>query len=184
MIHDGGTPWWVPLLVGLCIATVAAGASYVAAWWFKKRDIERESAVRAADLVDQAEQLLANRQRFATEGGAATVTRFLQEARVRAQPLLSRDLEDRFQAALSYAFNWGLWNPGPEPVGARHWLAEAVANIREGLVPYLSAPRFLPFATADANIRSFPTINELKAMPQNATQELIVALAAWKERQV
>src|SRR2546422_562534 len=102
VIHEGGTPWWVPLAIGLGIAFVAAVVSYAATWRFKKVDVDRENAFRAAQLVDEAEQIATSRQRFEAEGGAAAVWRLIQEARVRAQPLLSSEIEDRFRAALDY----------------------------------------------------------------------------------
>jgi hypothetical protein len=82
VVHDGGTPWWVPLIVGLSVALAAACASYAAAWWFKKRDVDRENAFRAAERVDEAEQITARRERYDAEGGAAAVLRLVQEARV------------------------------------------------------------------------------------------------------
>jgi hypothetical protein len=62
VIEHGGTSWWVPLLVALA----AALASYVATGWLKRADINRESAFRAADLIDDAEQVAAFRDRYDT----------------------------------------------------------------------------------------------------------------------
>lgn len=182
VVHEGGTPWWVPLVVGLGIAVVAASVSYAATWWFKKRDVERENAFLARDRIDEAEQIASRRRRYEAEGGAATVSRLLQEARVRTQPLGSVDLDDRFRAAMDYVLTLALWQPQPGPPGGRHWLSEAVANIREGLIPYLAAPRFWPFHRETASQRSFPKFDELRAMPHGPDgQKLIDALAEWKE---
>jgi hypothetical protein len=184
IVYAGGTPWWVPLIVGLSVALAAACASYAAAWWFKKRDVDRENAFRAAERVDEAEQMTARRERYDAEGGAAAVLRLVQEARVRTQPLGSQDLDDRFRTAIDYLFTFTLWQPPPGPPGGRRWLSEAIANIREGLVPYLAAPRFLPFRRDDTLERSFPTLAELQAMPRGANgQELVDALQAWKDAQ-
>jgi hypothetical protein len=183
VIHEGVTPWWVPLAVSLGIALVAAVVSYAATWWFKKREVDRDNAVRAAALVDEAEQIAARRERWEAEGGAARVMQALQEARVRAQPLGSDDLDDRFRASLDLVFTWGSWQPNPEPVGALRWTMESVSNIREGLVPFLAAPRFLPFRQTFTLHRSFPRFAELDAMPRGANgQELMTALNEWKEQ--
>lgn len=182
IVHEGGTPWWVPLLIGLAVATIAALASYSAAWWLKKRDVDRESAFRAVDLVDEAEQAASSRERFEAAGGTNGVLHLLQKARVRAQPLGSNDLDDRFRAALDYVMTFGLWpDHQAEPVGGWRWVGEAVANVREGLVPFLSAPGFLPFHSRTTLPRSFPTAAELQAMPTGVDgQELVVALNDWK----
>jgi hypothetical protein len=183
VVHEGGTPWWVPLVIGLGVAVVAAAVSYAATWRFKKRDVERENAFRAAERIDQAEQITARQDRYDAEGGAATVNRLVQEARVRAQPLGSSELDDRFQAAIDYLFTFTLWQPPPGPPGGRRWLGEGIANIREGLLPFLAAPRFLP-VRRDRATRSFPTKAELLAMPRGANgQELIDALEEWKAAQ-
>jgi hypothetical protein len=181
IVHEGGTPWWVPLIVGLVIASVAAIVSYLATWLFKKRDVDRENAFLARDFVDEAEQISERRERFEAEGGVGAVFHLLQQARVRAEPLESPDLSDRFLAALHYGLMFGTWHPQPPPPGARRWLGEAVANIREGLKPYLAAPRFIGFRGSKAD-RSFPRLDELRAMPQGAdAQELLDALEEWKE---
>jgi hypothetical protein len=120
IVYAGGTPWWVPLIVGLGVALAAACASYAAAWWFKKRDVDRENAFRAAERVDEAEQIT-RRDRYDAEGGAAAVLRLVQEARVRAQPLGSQDLDDRFRAAIDYLFTFTLWQPPPGPPSGRRW---------------------------------------------------------------
>jgi hypothetical protein len=66
-------------------------------------------------------------------------------------------------------------------VGARRWMAEAVKNIREGLVPYLATPHFLPLRSSFKLSRSFPTLAELQAMPHGPTgQDLMNALNAWR----
>jgi hypothetical protein len=183
IVRDGGTSWWVPLAVGLGVAVVAAAASYAATWRFKKRDVERENAFRAVDIVDEAEQIAARQERWEAAGGAGAVLRLLQEARVRAQPLRSRDLDERFQAAMDYlsTFMFGRQDR-QQPGGWKGWLREATANIREGLVPYLAAPRLLPSRRDTTLERSFPTLAELQAMPHGADgEELIDALVAWKE---
>jgi hypothetical protein len=183
IVHEGGTPWWVPLIVGLGIAVVAAAVSYAATWWFKKRDVDRENAFGTAERVDQAEQIAARRDRYDAEGGAAAILRLVQEARVRAQPLGSSELDDRFLAAIDYVFTFTLWQPPPGPPGGRRWLGEAIANIREGLLPFLAAPGFLP-VRRNGVTRSFPTKDELLAMPHGADgQELIDALEQWKAAQ-
>ncbi len=89
-------------------------------------------------------------------------------------------MDDRFKAALNYAFSLGLFQQ--QPVGGIRWLAEAVANVREGLASYLAAPAFLPFRERLSLPRSFPTTAELEAMPNGDNgNELTQALAAWKE---
>jgi hypothetical protein len=178
IVHEGGTPWWVPLVVGLGIAVVAAAASYAATWRFKKRDVDRENAFRAADLIDEAEQIAARKERFEAEGASGVWLR-VQEARVRAQPLGSQELDERFQAFLDYALMFGVWHPAPPPAVAIRWLQDAVRNIRDGLVPYLAAPRFLPRRNRNL-ARSFPTLAEIQAMPHGANgMDLINALGDW-----
>ncbi len=179
VIHEGGTAWWIPLLVALTVAAAAAVASYAAAWWFKKRDVERDNAFAAARLVDEAEQIASRRERYDVEGGAATVTRLVQEARIRAQPLASEELDDRFKAALDFAFTIGLLQN--QPVGGLRWLAEAVANVREGLAAFLTAPTFWPGGERLKLKRSFPTSAELQAMPSGDDgNDLTRALNAWR----
>lgn len=175
-VQEGGTSWWVPVAV----AAAAAAASYAAAWWLKRRDVERENAFRAASLVDNAELLSSSRERYAAEGGVNTLLRLLQQARIRAQPLSSTELDDRFQAALDYVIGYGLRPPGqPEPVGAWRLVNDAVANVREGLIPFLAAPRFLP-GRAVAKLRSFPTVAELRAMPAG-DEEWVAAILDWQQ---
>jgi hypothetical protein len=92
--EHGGTPtWWIPLLVALA----AAGVSYAVTWRFKRADVDRENALRAVDLVDEAEQIASLQKRWRDDGGARTTMRLLQQARVRAQPLDDVDLDERFQ---------------------------------------------------------------------------------------
>jgi hypothetical protein len=53
VIERGGGPgWWVPLLIALAVALVAAIALYSVSWRFKKADVDRETALQAADVVD------------------------------------------------------------------------------------------------------------------------------------
>jgi hypothetical protein len=142
-------------------------------------DVNRENGFRAADLVDEAEQIASRPERYDAEAsGPVTVSRLLQEARVRAQPLADDDLDDRMRAAVYFCQE--LLTLQSEPGAARHWLAEATANIRSGLVPHLSAPSL--FRRAQPLQRSFPTSTELYAMntDHREGQVLIGALIAWR----
>jgi hypothetical protein len=180
VIEHGSTSWWLPLL----IAVAAAAASYYATWRFKRADVNRENALRAADLVDEAEQLAARPDRYiaAPDGGAKAILHALQPARIRAQPLGDRELEDRFIAALNLAFDAVLWNTDAARV--RHWLSEAIANVRSALVPHLAAPKLIRRARPVE--RSFPPVEVLNAMENNDDdgEQLIGALVRWRaERQ-
>ncbi len=179
VIERGGTPWWIPFATALFVALAAAAASYYAAWRFKKSDVNRENAFRAAELVDQAEQIASRQDRYEAEGGPATTMRLLHEARVRAEPVADSDLDDRFKAALLFNFDLQVWHD-PEPPGGRHWLYEAIANIRGGLVPHLSAPQLTGRPRPPK--RSFPGLAELNAMANDAYDGnvRINALTDWR----
>jgi hypothetical protein len=152
------------LIVAIIAVLIAAG-SYYATWRFKRADVKRENAVRAAQLVDEAEQLAARPDRYGAEadGGATVISRLLQAARIRAQPLDDLGLDDRFRAALSFVGDMQLSRE--EPGRARHWLGEAIANVRAALVPHLAAPTL--FRRRQPPARSFPTFDELNAMEFN-----------------
>lgn len=51
--------------------------------------------------------------------GPETATRLVQEARIRAQPRLDDDLDDRFKVALSYIVSLQEWRK--PPVGSQPW---------------------------------------------------------------
>jgi hypothetical protein len=68
--ESGGTPTWVTFLLAFGVALVAAAVSYSVTWKFKKTDVDRENALRAVDLVDEAEQIAALRYRYRDEGGS------------------------------------------------------------------------------------------------------------------
>jgi hypothetical protein len=182
VVEKGGTAWWVPLVVALFVALVAAAVSYYATWLFKKSDVNRESAFRVAELVYEVENLVARPERYAAapEGGAAKALDLLQTARVRAQPLatLDPDLDDRLRAAVSFTFELILWDE--ETARARQWLSQAIVNARIGLVPHLAAPKLIPRAHAAERI--FPTADELHAMPNTHPRgtDLIDALVDWR----
>jgi hypothetical protein len=180
VIEKGGIAWWVPLVIALLVALVAAAVSYAVTWRFKQADFNRESAIRAVDLVDEAEQLATDRDRYtAVQGsGAASVSRLLQEARVRAQPLGDVELDERFQAALLYIFD--LQQARNETGPALHWLAAAITNVREAFVRHLAAPKFIPLRTPRAK-QWFPTLTELKNMQRDREgRTLVDALVAWR----
>lgn len=155
--RGGGTAWWLLLL----IAIVAAVASYYAAWRLKKADVNRESAFRAIEPVDEAQRVAAaDAYRQNPKEVADEVLSLLQEGRARAYPLGDRDLDDRFKAATSCLIDMQMWQ-GP-PGREWHWLREAVATVRAGLVPHLSAPKFV--GRRPSAERWFPTFEELNAM--------------------
>jgi hypothetical protein len=185
VVGNRGTPWWVPLVIGLATVAAAAIASYVATWWFKKGEADRVNASLAAALVDEAEKIVSLRgyRTDLSKGGPETATPLLQEARIRAEPLLDDDLDDRFKAALSYVLTFQEWQKMPGR--GSHWLGEAVANVREGLVPYLAAPRLIPLRRRTFRKRSFPTSDELQSMKHDPSGEALTeALDAWKENQL
>jgi hypothetical protein len=64
----------------------------------------------------------------------------------------------------------------------RHWLSNAIATIRDGLVPHLSAPKL--FGVRSASERSFPTNDELYAMQMDPRDGnvLIEELVDWRAR--
>ena len=136
----GGTPWWVPLAIGLGAAVLA----YLATWRFKRVDFDRENALRAADLVDEAEQIASRTDRYGAEGGARTISGLLRQARIRAEPLHDSDLDDRLMAA--------------------HYFAGDLIEMRGNRVPERTGwrKRRRPFAR-----RSFP-ISPLPSSPRDA----------------
>src|SRR5262249_19886968 len=134
IVERGGTPWWIPFATALFVAVVAALASWYATWRFKRSDVNRENALPAVDLGDEAERLVARVDRYETEpeGGGLVTSRLLQEARVRAEPLGDGELDDRFRAALGYYVQ--VIGLSREPPGrARYWLYTATVNIRLAL---------------------------------------------------
>lgn len=182
VVERGGSAWWIPFATALFVATVAALASYYATWRFKRADVNRDNAVQARDLVDEAERIASSPARYRDEGGALATSRLLQRALIRAQPIEDWDLFDTFFAAQDYNFRLQQWDEPPN--SARSWLVEAIAQVREALVPYLSAPRLFR-AAKRAKSRSFPTFDDLKAMPSDDRdpQQLIDALVEWKANQ-
>jgi hypothetical protein len=147
--------------------------------------VNRKSAFRAADLINQVEQIasLPGRYEAEAEGGGVVALRLLQEARVRAQPLNDPGLDDRFNAAVSYTYELlDTWAEDP-PGGARHWLREAIANVRAGIVPHLAAPKFVGRERPPE--RSFPTSDELSAMRSDPRDGhvLLNALVEWRANQ-
>jgi hypothetical protein len=179
--RGGGTPWWVPLAIALGVALVAAFVSYAVTWRFKRADVDRENALRAVDIVDRAEQIASLDDLWNNEGGGGMATyRLLQEARVRAQPLDDNDLDQRFRVALSYNVELVGWDE--KTSAARDWLAGAISDIREALVPHLAAPNFI--RRNREVLREFPTQEELNAMPSDRYgrkgQPRIDALVQWK----
>jgi hypothetical protein len=180
VIEKGGTAWWIPLLIALGVTFVAAGVSYWVTWRFKRAEVNRDSAIRARDLVDEAEQLVAQPAKYAEAegGGASTVSRLLTAARIRAQPLADDDLDDRFQAAGLYLFD--VQEMSRETSGTRHWLMNAIVNVRDALLPHLAAPDFVPRRRRPGD-RSFPTKDELSEMKRGRDgQALIDDLVAWR----
>ena len=98
---SGGTPSWVTFLLAVGVAVVAALASYLLTWRFKKEDFDRENALRAADLIDEAERLTSEPTRYEREpDGSEVVRRLVQQARIRAEPLHDPEPDDRFKATL------------------------------------------------------------------------------------
>jgi hypothetical protein len=160
IVASGGTPSWVTFLLAVGVALVAAVASYWATWRFKKADFDRENALRAADLIDEAERLTSEPARYEAEPDGSEVTRrLLQQARIRAQPLNDGELDDRFKAALLFLFDVQSWNDPPLG-GVLHWLYQAIANVRLALLPHLSAPTLLSVSRKPVEIW-FPTSAEL-----------------------
>jgi hypothetical protein len=171
--HGSDTSWWIPLVV----AAVAALASYYATWRFKKMDVNRENAIRAADLVDEAEQLVSASDRFQPEPESAenVALGLLHRARVRAEPLADRGLDDRFRAAFSVITGLVIMQREP-PEDTRYWLREAISNVRAALVPHLSTPTF--FGRRAPTVRSFPTALEFDRMAaeSGSAEEVIDSL--------
>lgn len=184
IIDRGGTSWWVPLLIALGAAIVAGGASYLATWWFKRVDFNKETALRAADFVDEAERAISGSSRNPgppTSNQANDWLRLLQMARVRCQPLGDGDLDDRLMAALAYAYDFQDWGTHP---GGRRWMSEAVANVRECLNVHLAAPPLLPStrSASKSKTRSFPTSKELESLQRrNRGAQFMIALQEWKD---
>jgi hypothetical protein len=138
VIERGGTAWWVPFVTALGVALAAVAASYYATWRFKKGDVNRENVFKAADLVDEAAQMVSRPSRYADEGGASTTLRLIGQ---REQNQLTTLIDDRFEAAQSFNTDLLVWDE--EPGRGRYWLSNAIWNVRAGLVPHLSAPRLV-----------------------------------------
>jgi hypothetical protein len=182
VVERGGPAWWIPFATALFVATVAALASYYATWRFKRADVNRENAVQARDLVDDAERIASSPDRYREGGGAKATSRLLQQALIRAQPIDDWNLFDDFFAAQDYNFRLQQWDEPPN--SARYWLGEAIAQVRQALVPYLSAPRLFRGAKL-AKSRSFPTFDEMRSMPSDDRdpQKIVDALVDWRAKQ-
>jgi hypothetical protein len=181
VVKQGGTPWWVPLLATLLIGIAAAIASYLATWWFKKRDIDGDNARQAALFVDEAERALPRPTASARQtlsDPLETVSRLLRKARLRAQPLDDFDLDQRMDVALYFFSDAQEW--GAQPVGARPWMQRAIDNVRVGLAPYLAPPPIIPRRPQQVFVEKlFPRFDEYIAIkrfaeddPEGVTQGL------------
>jgi len=177
IIEKGGTPWWVPLLATLLIGVAAAIASYLATWWFKKRDIDGENARQAATLVDDADRALPrSTETFTTQVSQMPddpldkVTRLLREARLRAQPLNDFDLDQRLGTALYFLSDAQEWRK--RPVGARPWMHRAIDNVRIGLAPYLAPPPLIPWRRPNVFLEVlFPSFSEYIGIKRFAKED-------------
>jgi hypothetical protein len=79
---------------------------------------------------------------------------------------------------VSFNFELQMW-PAPTSRGV-NWLTEAIANVREGLVPHLAAPTLS--GRIPKRRRSFPTTSEYNAMPRGVRDDgatLLDALGEW-----
>jgi hypothetical protein len=174
VVEQGGTSWWIPFVTALFVALVAALASYYATWRFKRSDVDRENAFRAADLIDEAERTVA-----VDETGASATARLLRQALRRTAPIDDLNLDDAFFAAVDYNEYLQRWKQPPDR--AAYWQGQAIANIREALTPHLSAPRLV--RRKEQGIRLFPKQEELFAMPTDDPQGFMSALARWQSRE-
>jgi hypothetical protein len=182
VIERGGTPWWVPLVIGLATVAAAALASYLATWWFKKRDIDGENARQAVALIGEAEKAVSGLGGYslAVSSPLGPLSQLLQEARIRAQPLGDAELDDRLKAASSFVVTFQEWREKPD--GSRRWLGEAIANVREGFAAYLAPSPLIPWRrTKIERLRSFPTYGELLSFERRAREPeaLVEALEDW-----
>jgi hypothetical protein len=141
--------WWIPV----AIAALAAFGSYFATWVLKRRDVERDLALRCSELLNQASDLVRLPDEAYREAGDALAVRgFLNAARSVVFPLRDPDLDFRLLTAERFAFETAGWTV------PRVWLGEAVENVRHGLVGYLAPPRFAPWRRGARRAkRTFPT---------------------------
>jgi len=127
--HGGGTPWlgsschcssywlWSPPLPPIGQRGGSSALSF-----------DRETALRSADLIDNAEQAVAGGSRNPKQLDVDDLNqslRLLQMVRIRCQPLKDGDLDDRITAAAAYAFDSETWKDDP---GGRRWMGEAIAT--------------------------------------------------------
>src|SRR5262249_34169315 len=96
-----------------------------------------------------------------------------------AQPLNDADINDRLQTARMFI----RLQRESQPMTRRswHWIRESIANVREGLLPYLAAPKLS--GRRVKTDRSFPTNRDYMGLPDHRGDALLDALEEWKARQ-
>jgi len=173
----GGSPWWwFPILVTVLLGLAALAGSYAATWRFKKLDVNRESAFRTIDLVDDAERIASGQ-----DGGNVAVdcARLLRRAGVRAEPLDDRDLADRLRSAVNFADEIAELRGAPR-AATLYPLSRAIASVRFALVPHLSAPRLLRSRKAEPPC--FPRskeLSEIQARTSDDVESFRYEIASW-----
>src|SRR5437899_741092 len=99
--------WWFPLAV----TGAAATTSYLATWLFKRRDVERELAMRSLALVDEAADLVQEEDSvFENAGGYAEVKRLTAAIQIAVRPLQDPDLDYRALVAGRFVMDTFGWS--------------------------------------------------------------------------
>lgn len=163
--------WWLALVV----AATAAAASYAATWLFKRRDVERELALRCLSLIDEASDTIRlGDEEYEAAGGGSTVKSLLRGARTGVRPLRDSELDYRVLVAERFAMDTYGWRV------PRVWLEESIENVRLGLFGYLAPPRFAPWRKSASNApRSFPPYDAYEAAAIEDPYSIFDWLGTW-----
>jgi hypothetical protein len=180
----GGTPWWVPVATAFAVALVAAVASYFFAWRFKRGDVDRENAFKAATFIDEAAAIAGaqTRELWDTPGGATACERLLRQAVARVRPLRDDDLERRLVSAVEWALV--IYLMGHASARSTTWLTNAIESTQAALVPHLASPAFFRRRPRAAK-PSFPPQGELEDIINTeaaALQDMTNTQAAAREK--
>jgi hypothetical protein len=168
-------------LIPFAVVIVAAIFGYLGGWFVKRQDVERTIAAEADDLLEEAQQLAADRNAWSEEA-LKRVRHLEQTAGMRARRLADNDVDDRFHVCNLFLFD--CLTAFRE--GQRYWAEEAVSNVRLGLDAFTSSPSLWPWRIrVKKRQRTFPTKADYAALMQYDEDQAprVQLLAQWQTEQ-
>jgi hypothetical protein len=165
-------------LIPLAVVVAAAIFAYLGGWAVKRQDVERTIAAEADVLLEEAQQLAADRDRW-NEETLRRIKHLAQTAGMRARRLADADVDDRFNVCNLFLFDCLT----ALREGQRYWAEEAVSNVRLGLDAFTSPPSLWPWRVpAKRRQRIFPTKEEYTALMQYEDDQAprVQLLAQWQ----